>query len=179
VTNNTGNSNFHQAVTQNGKRIEPAQLAFHGRISELVITFSEPVSLPILSTPADKGGYLSDWDRNLHRTAVTEETAPQSTPTPIPASAPLPTPTPLPLVDHTLTASEKEFSWDGWDVKINNVLFSQNVNGQIASLDTVYVILSMTVTNTSNDGQSFVLQNRIKLMIGDKAFDTEDLSDDN
>ena len=44
-----------------------------------------------------------------------------------------------------------------------------------ADADSIFVYMDLTVTNLSHKGSAFIPQNTLKRIIGDNAFDAEDL----
>jgi hypothetical protein len=81
---------------------------------------------------------------------------------------------------HVLTPDITELQWNGWNVKINDVYFTDSVpqvfgDPRTADTDSEFVRFSVTVTNASHEGQRFIPQNSLKIIIGDNAFDAEDI----
>jgi hypothetical protein len=75
---------------------------------------------------------------------------------------------------------QTQLQWDGWDVSITRLAFTTSVKEsyggpKTADSDSVFVDLCMTVRNSSHEGQSFVPQNKVKIVIDDNSFDGEDL----
>jgi hypothetical protein len=84
----------------------------------------------------------------------------------------------------TLTPSQTQFHWNGWDIKINALTFSNSITKnkgsfmeteEVAESSSMFVRLSLTVKNISNKGQTFVPQSQLKLVIAGNEFDAEDL----
>jgi hypothetical protein len=79
-----------------------------------------------------------------------------------------------------LRPAQTQLQWDGWDVTITNLAFTTSVKQSFgepltADSDSVFVDLSLTVKNSSHEGQSFVPQNKLKIVIAGNSFDAEDL----
>jgi hypothetical protein len=79
-----------------------------------------------------------------------------------------------------LRPSKAELGWHGWDIRIDRMTFTNSVRqsfGELttASSDSKFVYLSMTVRNSSHEGQNFIPQNNLKIVIDDNTFDAEDL----
>jgi hypothetical protein len=78
-----------------------------------------------------------------------------------------------------LRPGQTQLHWNGWDVSITRLAFTTSVKSygepKTADSDSVFVDLCMTVRNSSHEGQSFVPQNKLKIVIGDNNFDGEDL----
>jgi hypothetical protein len=73
-----------------------------------------------------------------------------------------------------LQPSSKEFDWEGWHVKIMRLyLFT----GEGEDSDSYYIGLQLSVTNNNHQGETFVPQNEVKLVIGENAYDAEDAYD--
>jgi TonB-like protein len=82
-----------------------------------------------------------------------------------------------------LQPSKTELGWHGWDITINRLNFTNSVKQSFgeprtADSDSEFVFLSMTVKNSSHEGQNFIPQNNLKIVIGDNTFDAEDLDSD-
>jgi hypothetical protein len=79
-----------------------------------------------------------------------------------------------------LQPSKTELGWQGWDITINRLIFTNSVKQSFgarktADSDSEFVYLSMTVRNASHEGQSFIPQNNLKIVIDDNTFDAEDI----
>lgn len=79
-----------------------------------------------------------------------------------------------------LTPSKTQLKWKDWNITINRLVFSKSVNqghgdARVADPDSEFVYLDVTVKNSSHNGQSFVPQNELKIIIGEDAFDAEDI----
>jgi hypothetical protein len=93
----------------------------------------------------------------------------------------------LGIITSTITAQAQELhpaqtqlEWDGWDVTITRLTFTNSVKQSFgepktADPDSEFVDLCMTVKNSSHKGQSFIPQNSLKVVIDDNSFDAEDL----
>jgi hypothetical protein len=72
-----------------------------------------------------------------------------------------------------------DLEWTGWRVKINRLEFTDSVTRygekKNADADSIFVYMDLTVTNISHRGSTFVPQNTLKKIVGDNAFDAEDL----
>src|ERR1700736_3095257 len=88
------------------------------------------------------------------------------------------------IADYTkaqdLKAEKIQFQWNGWGVKINDLAFADTVpatsySTKTADNDSEFVYMKFTVTNSSHEGQSFIPQNDLKIIIGDNAFDAADV----
>ena len=79
-----------------------------------------------------------------------------------------------------LRPAQTQLEWDGWDVTITRLTFTNSVKRSFgerktADSDSEFVDLCLTVRNSSHKGQSFIPQNSLKVVIGDNSFDAEDL----
>jgi hypothetical protein len=79
-----------------------------------------------------------------------------------------------------LTPSQTQLAWQGWNITISHLAFSKTIkqgHGEplVADSDSAFVYLDVTVKNASHGGQSFVPRNDVKIIIGDDAFDAEDI----
>ena len=72
-----------------------------------------------------------------------------------------------------------ELEWTDWGVKINHLEFTDTVTRygaeKQADADSTFVYMDLTVTNISHKGSTFIPQNTLKIIVGDNAFDAEDL----
>jgi hypothetical protein len=78
----------------------------------------------------------------------------------------------------TLTPEVTQLDWDGWSVKIDALKFSsvvEHYGTEKAGPDSIFVCLNLTVKNDSNHGKSFIPQNALKIVIGGKEYDAQDL----
>jgi hypothetical protein len=78
-----------------------------------------------------------------------------------------------------LTPAETDFSWNGWDIKVNQVQFADSLyrwaNSKTADSEAVFVILDLTVRNTKDKGTTFIPQNEMKIVAAGKEIDCADL----
>jgi hypothetical protein len=74
-----------------------------------------------------------------------------------------------------LQPAQTQLQWEGWDIKINELVFSDAVGSKTAGADSTFVKLGLTVQNISHKGQAFIPQNDLKIIIGEDAFDAEDI----
>jgi hypothetical protein len=78
-----------------------------------------------------------------------------------------------------LMPSASEFQWEGWDIKIVALYFTDGITtpfGEKRSQeDSVFVYLSLMVKNNSDHGNPFIPQNNLKILAGDNTFDAEDV----
>lgn len=79
-----------------------------------------------------------------------------------------------------LRPSQTQLEWDGWNVTVTRLTLANSIRQSFgepktADSDSEFVYLRMTVTNSSHEGQSFIPQNNLKIIIGDNSFDAEDL----
>jgi hypothetical protein len=72
-----------------------------------------------------------------------------------------------------------DLEWTDRRVKINRLEFTDSVTRfdekKKADADSIFVYMDLTVTNISHKGNTFVPQNTLKIIVGDNAFDAEDL----
>jgi hypothetical protein len=74
-----------------------------------------------------------------------------------------------------LTPSKTQLEWQGWTITINRLAFEKTIkqshgDARIPDSDSEFVYLDLTVKNSSHQGQSFVPQNDVKIMVGEDAF---------
>jgi tetratricopeptide (TPR) repeat protein len=78
-----------------------------------------------------------------------------------------------------LMPSASEFQWEGWDIKIVGLNFTDGIKTPFgekrAQEDSVFVYLSLMVKNNSDHGNPFIPQNNLKIIAGDNTFDAEDV----
>jgi hypothetical protein len=77
-----------------------------------------------------------------------------------------------------LIPDKTQFQWDNWDVTIEKLFISENVQKfrvVTAPTDSVFVCLNLTVKNNSHSGKAFIPQNDLKLVLGNNEFDAADL----
>ncbi len=86
----------------------------------------------------------------------------------------------------TLTPDQPEFDWNGWHIKIGKIYMTATEPREFGQVDqeqeqshsheeSVFIAVSMTVKNSSRDGQPFIPQNTLKIELGGNHFDAQDL----
>jgi len=84
-----------------------------------------------------------------------------------------------PAMAQELTPAQTQFSWDEWGVSIKGLSVTDRVpktfGPETADGDSIFVVLNLVVQNNSHSGKAFIPQNDLKLVIGENAFDAEDL----
>jgi hypothetical protein len=80
--------------------------------------------------------------------------------------------------EQILTADQDNLNWDGWDVHIGALFFLTDLSDGLQQVycakDTIFIHLGFSVKNNNYDGEAFIPQNSIKIVIGDNAFDAAD-----
>jgi hypothetical protein len=71
------------------------------------------------------------------------------------------------------------FRWNDWDIQIEDMFFTDTIKtafgSKTANNDSEFVFLRFTVTNSSHEGESFIPQNDLKIILGDNVFDAADI----
>jgi hypothetical protein len=79
-----------------------------------------------------------------------------------------------------LAPVQTQLQWNGWNVEIHAIQFTDKITRSYGSpkmpdADSEFVYLKLTVKNSSHKGQGFIPQNALKIVIGNNAFDAEDI----
>lgn len=121
-------------------------------------------------------------------------TAPANVPQPEASSTPTAQPLKSRIVVHHpaivghatgkgLEPSRTQFQWDGWDIKINRMGFTDKIKesfgeSKTASKDSEFLYVDLTVKNSNHEGLPFAPEAVLKIIVGDNAFDAEDIDPD-
>jgi hypothetical protein len=80
--------------------------------------------------------------------------------------------------EQILTANQDILAWDGWDIHIGSLYFITDLTDGLQHVycakDTIFIHFGFSVKNNTHNGEAFIPQNNIKIVIGDNAFDAAD-----